>query len=60
MITSRLLCSQTFWESHNPTQGDRQGNDRGTQYRSGVYYYDDQQKKEAEESRDSYQEVCKI
>ena len=36
---------KTFWESHNPTQGMRQGNDMGTQYRSGLYCYDEDQKK---------------
>ncbi|MEO6213485.1 MAG: peptide-methionine (S)-S-oxide reductase MsrA [Vicinamibacterales bacterium] len=45
-----------FWESHNPTQGMRQGNDVGTQYRSGVYYYTDTQMEEAERSRASFQE----
>lgn len=44
-----------FWESHNPTQGMRQGNDRGTQYRSGIYTLDDQQKKIADASREAYQ-----
>ena len=39
---------QTFWESHDPTQGMRQGNDVGTQYRSGIYYYDDAQRLAAE------------
>jgi peptide-methionine (S)-S-oxide reductase len=39
---------KTFWESHNPTQGMRQGNDVGTQYRSGIYYYDERQKAAAE------------
>jgi len=43
-----------FWESHDPTQGMRQGNDTGTQYRSGIYTSDDQQQALAEESRDSY------
>ena len=46
---------KTFWESHNPTQGMRQGNDVGTQYRSGVYYYDEAQRASAERSRDEYQ-----
>ncbi len=45
-----------FWESHNPTQGMRQANDRGTQYRSGIYYFNDLQKTAAEFSRDRYQE----
>src|SRR5712664_4912817 len=40
-----------FWENHNPTQGMRQGNDVGTQYRSGIYYVDDAQKRAAERSR---------
>jgi len=45
-----------FWESHDPTQGMRQGGDVGTQYRSGIYYYDDAQKEAAERSRDAYQQ----
>ncbi|GAX44108.1 methionine sulfoxide reductase A [Tolypothrix sp. NIES-4075] len=52
---SQLL--KTFWESHNPTQGMRQGNDTGTQYRSGVYVYSEAQKQEAIASRDAYQEA---
>jgi len=46
-----------FWENHDPTQGMRQGNDVGTQYRSGVYYYDDEQRQAAEASRDAYQKA---
>jgi peptide-methionine (S)-S-oxide reductase len=46
---------KVFWESHDPTQGMRQGNDVGTQYRSGIYYFDDAQREVAERSRDSYQ-----
>jgi len=46
---------KTFWESHNPTQGMRQGNDVGTQYRSGIYYYDDAQRAAAERSLEAYQ-----
>lgn len=41
-----------FWESHNPTQGMRQGNDRGTQYRSGIYCFSDEQKKLAEKTKE--------
>ena len=43
-----------FWESHNPTQGYRQGNDVGTQYRSAIYTFDDEQAKAAAETRDAY------
>lgn len=46
---------QVFWESHNPTQGMRQGNDFGTQYRSGIYTYSDSQATLAEQSRQAYQ-----
>lgn len=46
---------KVFWESHDPTQGMRQGNDVGTQYRSGIYTYSEAQKKLAEASRDAYQ-----
>ncbi len=46
---------QTFWEAHDPTQGMRQGGDVGTQYRSGIYYVDDEQRAAAERSRDAYQ-----
>ncbi len=48
---------KVFWESHNPTQGMKQGNDVGTQYRSGIYVYSDVQKKLAELSRDTYQQA---
>ena len=44
-----------FWESHDPTQGMRQGNDSGTQYRSGIYVYTDEQKVLAESSKKEYQ-----
>ena len=47
---------KVFWESHNPTQGMRQGNDRGTQYRSGIYTYTPEQKKLAEASLEAYQQ----
>jgi peptide-methionine (S)-S-oxide reductase len=46
---------KTFWESHDPTQGMRQGNDVGTQYRSGIYYFTDAQREAAERSREAYQ-----
>jgi peptide-methionine (S)-S-oxide reductase len=46
---------RVFWENHDPTQGMRQGNDVGTQYRSGIYYADDEQRKAAVASRDAYQ-----
>ena len=46
-----------FWEGHNPTQGMRQGNDTGTQYRSGIYAYSVEHKAAAEASRDAYDEV---
>jgi len=45
---------KVFWESHDPTQGMRQGNDVGTQYRSGVYWYDDEQRALAEQSAAAY------
>jgi len=48
---------KVFWENHDPTQGMRQGNDVGTQYRSGIYYYGDGQRDAAEASRVSYQPV---
>jgi peptide-methionine (S)-S-oxide reductase len=48
---------KTFWESHDPTQGMRQGNDVGTQYRSGIYVKDEAQRRAAEASRAAYQKV---
>ncbi|MSR15709.1 MAG: peptide-methionine (S)-S-oxide reductase MsrA [Gammaproteobacteria bacterium] len=54
---SELL--KVFWEAHNPTQGMRQGNDVGTQYRSAVYVYDDAQMATAIDSRDGFQRVLK-
>lgn len=50
---------KAFWESHDPTQGMRQGNDVGTQYRSGIYVYSDSQRQLAEASRDAYQQALK-
>ena len=46
---------KTFWENHDPTQGMRQGNDVGTQYRSAIYTYSPEQHRAAEASRDAYQ-----
>ena len=48
---------KTFWESHNPTQGMRQGNDVGTQYRSAIYTFSDTQRKAADASRAAYQKA---
>ncbi len=48
-----------FWEAHNPTQGMRQGNDIGTQYRSGIYVYDQTQDAEALASRAAYQQALR-
>jgi peptide-methionine (S)-S-oxide reductase len=50
---------RVFWENHDPTQGMRQGNDVGTQYRSGIYYFDEAQRQAAEASRDAYQDALK-
>jgi peptide-methionine (S)-S-oxide reductase len=47
---------KVFWESHDPTQGMRQGNDVGTQYRSGIYTYSDAQRDAAERSKAAYQQ----
>jgi len=46
---------KVFWENHDPTQGMRQGNDAGTQYRSGIYYFNAAQKDAADASRDAFQ-----
>jgi len=54
-LTSYAKLLQLFWTSHNPTQGMRQGNDIGTQYRSGIYTYSQEQLDEAIESKIHYQ-----
>jgi len=51
---------RVFWESHDPTQGMRQGHDAGTQYRSAVYAHGEEQRKKAEASRDAYQKALDV
>jgi peptide-methionine (S)-S-oxide reductase len=58
VITYEALL-RLFWENHDPTQGMRQGNDVGTQYRSGIYTFSDEQLSQAKMSRDAYQEVLR-
>src|SRR6202795_2068302 len=53
--TSYEEILRLFWENHDPTQGMRQGNDAGTQYRSGIYAFDAKQQEAAERSRDLFQ-----
>jgi len=53
--TSLEILLKVFWESHDPTQGMRQGNDRGTQYRSGIYYFNEAQRELAEQTKAAYQ-----
>lgn len=50
---------KAFWEGHNPTQGMRQGNDVGTQYRSGIYTFSESQQQQAQQSRDVYQHALR-
>ena len=54
-LTDYWQLLEVFWESHNPTQGMRQGNDIGTQYRSGIYVQDDMQRMFAQKSLQQYQ-----
>ncbi|MCG9598798.1 peptide-methionine (S)-S-oxide reductase MsrA [Vibrio sp. Isolate25] len=54
-VISLKQLLQIFWEHHNPTQGMRQGNDLGTQYRSAIYVYSDEQYQAAIQSRNEYQ-----
>jgi peptide-methionine (S)-S-oxide reductase len=56
-VISYAELLKVFWESHNPTQGMRQGNDAGTQYRSGIYTCSAEQKALAESSRNTYQQA---
>jgi len=53
-VTSYEALLKTFWENHDPTQGMRQGNDTGTQYRSGIYVFDQAQRDAAEASKKAY------
>ena len=55
-VTDYETLLTAFWENHDPTQGMRQGNDRGTQYRSGIYYFTEAQKAAAESSLRVFQE----
>mmetsp|Transcript_26278 Transcript_26278/g.22481 ORF Transcript_26278/g.22481 Transcript_26278/m.22481 type:complete len:164 (-) Transcript_26278:3-494(-) len=48
---------KVFWSSHDPTVPNAQGNDRGSQYRSGIYYFNEAQKEEAEKSKQEYQDA---
>jgi peptide-methionine (S)-S-oxide reductase len=56
---SYAMLLKTFWENHDPTQGMRQGNDVGTQYRSGIYTFTDAQLHEAQASRTAYETALK-
>ena len=56
-LTTYRELLRLFWTSHNPTQGMRQGNDAGTQYRSGIYTYTEEQLDEALESKEHYQHL---
>lgn len=54
-VVSLQILLKVFWESHDPTQGMRQGNDQGTQYRSGIYYSNESQHQQAVSSMNDYQ-----
>jgi peptide-methionine (S)-S-oxide reductase len=58
-VTPYEALLREFWENHNPTQGMQQGNDVGTQYRSGIYYFDDAQRRAAVASQEAYQVALK-
>ncbi|MBI1649664.1 peptide-methionine (S)-S-oxide reductase MsrA [Hyphomicrobium sulfonivorans] len=56
-LISYEMLLKTFWENHNPTQGMQQGNDIGTQYRSGIYWFTEAQRQAAEASKAAYQQA---
>jgi peptide-methionine (S)-S-oxide reductase len=56
-VVSYEALLQLFWEGHDPTQGMRQGNDRGTQYRSGIYVFDEEQDRQARASKALFQQA---
>ncbi|NRB40991.1 MAG: peptide-methionine (S)-S-oxide reductase MsrA [Pseudomonadales bacterium] len=56
-IVSFEVLLKVFWQSHNPTQGMRQGNDQGTQYRSGIYCFSSEQQEQAQSSKQHYQQA---
>ncbi len=58
-LVSYSSLLKLFWESHNPTQGMRQGNDVGTQYRSGIYVYNQEQNQAAEQTKKQFQQALK-
>jgi peptide-methionine (S)-S-oxide reductase len=58
-VTSYEMLLRIFWENHDPTQGMRQGNDVGTQYRSGIYWTTESQRAAAEASRDAFQRALR-
>jgi peptide-methionine (S)-S-oxide reductase len=58
-VVSYASLLAAFWENHDPTQGMRQGNDVGTQYRSAIYTHDEEQRRAAEASRDAYQQALR-
>lgn len=59
-VISYEALLKTFWESHDPTQGMRQGNDVGTQYRSGIYVYGEDQKRLALATKETYQAALRL
>ena len=58
-VTTYEAMLKIFWENHDPTQGMRQGNDVGTQYRSAIYWKGDAQRRLAEATRDAYQQALR-